>query len=234
MSVYAISDLHLSFATDKPMNVFRGWDNHTERIEANWRRLVKENDTVILPGDLSWALKLEEAVEDFRFINSLPGKKIILKGNHDFWWSTVKKIKAFLEENNFDTIDILFNNSFNFEDFFVCGSRGWVYDGSGEVDEKIIRRECGRLELSINSAKKFAEENKIPINEIVVFLHYPPVYRDYVCEPIIDILKKHEIKRIYYGHIHGSGKIYAPSEFENIEMRLISCDCVDFTPVFIG
>ena len=226
MSLYVLSDLHLSFGTDKPMDVFKGWENHTDRISANWKRMIKDDDTVVLAGDTSWALKLEETEKDFSFLDALPGKKLILKGNHDFWWSTVSKIKNFFDEKGFKTLELLFNNIFICEDIAICGSRGGLYDGSGEDDEKIIRRECGRLELSLKSA---AESGK----EIVVFMHYPPVYRDYVCRPIIDILKQYGIKKIYYGHIHGTGKNYTVSCFEGIEMRLVSCDCVDFTPIFI-
>lgn len=215
------------------MNVFKGWENHTERLASAWNRLVNENDTVILVGDTSWALKIEDAREDFAFIDALPGKKLILKGNHDYWWSTASKIKAFFKENNFSTIDILFNNSYIFDEVALCGSRGWIYDGSGEEDEKIIKRECGRLEMSLKSAIKAAEEKNINLKEIIVFLHYPPVYREYVCKPIIDILKKYEIKKIYYGHIHGSGKNYTVSEYDGIKMQLISCDCIDFTPLFV-
>lgn len=227
MSLYVLSDLHLSFGTNKPMDVFRGWENHTDRIRANWNRLITKDDTVVLAGDTSWALKLEETKKDFEFLELLNGKKLILKGNHDFWWSTQKKIKEFLSENNFNSIDLLFNNSYTVGDITVCGSRGWLYDGTGELDEKIISRECGRLELSLNSADT---EN----TKKVVFLHYPPVYRDFVCNPIIDVLKNHNIKEIYYGHIHGSGKNYTVNEYDGIKMKLVSCDCVDFTPIFVG
>ena len=226
MSLYVLSDLHLSFGTDKPMDVFYGWENHTDRIKANWNRLINEEDTVILAGDISWALKLEETEKDFEFINSLSGKKIILKGNHDFWWSTVSKIKSFLNEKNFNTLDLLFNNSFVFGDIAVCGSRGWLYDGSGCEDEKIIKRECGRLLLSLNSVP----EN---IKEKIVFMHYPPVYNGYVCRPIIDILKENGINQVYYGHIHGTGKNHTVSSYNGISMKLVSCDCVDFTPIFV-
>lgn len=227
MALYTLSDLHLAFSSNKPMDVFRGWENHTERIRANWNRLIKPEDTVVLAGDTSWALKLEETLEDFAFLNSLSGKKIILKGNHDFWWGTQRKIEEFLNKNNFQSISILFNNSYSVGNIAVCGSRGWVYDGTGEVDEKIISRECGRLKLSLEKRDKTADKT-------VVFLHYPPVYRDYVCQPILDVLKEYNIEQIYYGHIHGTGKNHTVNEYEGIKMRLVSCDCVDFTPIFVG
>lgn len=227
MNLFAISDLHLSFGVDKPMNVFRGWENHTERIAVNWKRLVAPEDTVILAGDTSWALKTEESKKDFEFIESLPGKKILLKGNHDLWWGTAKKLKEFFKDNNFNSIELLFNNCYFFDDIAVCGSRGWLYDGTSEKDEKVIKRECGRLELSLKPA---IEAGKKPI----LFLHYPPVYGDFVCEEIFEVIKRYGITQIYYGHIHGNGFNKSVSEYDGVKMRLISCDCVDFTPVFVG
>lgn len=226
MSLYVLSDLHLSFGTNKPMDVFRGWENHTERIKANWNRLITDNDTVVLAGDTSWALKLEETLEDFRFVNALQGKKLILKGNHDFWWTTQKKIQTFFCENGIDTVDLLFNNSYIVGDIAVCGCRGWLYDGSGELDEKIIKRECGRLKLSLDSVRDEGLRK-------IVFMHYPPVYGEYICEPIIEVLKSYNIDTVYYGHIHGSGKNHTVSEYDGIKLKLVSCDCVDFTPVFV-
>lgn len=225
MSIFAISDLHLSFGTDKPMDVFRGWDNYTERLFANWNRLVKEDDTVILPGDLSWALKLEDTKADFEFLRKLNGKKILLKGNHDLWWSTAKKLNAFLEENNFSNVEILFNNTVVAENFAIAGTRGWLYDAA--EDDKIILREVGRLEKSLSEAEKTG----LPI---LVFLHYPPVYGTEVCTEILNVLKKHNIKAVYHGHIHGSGFNNAVKEYDGISFRLISCDCIDFTPLFIA
>ena len=152
MSIFTISDLHLSFSSDKPMNIFKGWDNHTDRLKANWKRLVKENDTVILPGDFSWALKLEDTLKDFQFLESLPGKKLIFKGNHDLWWSTAKKLNTFFEENNIKTVEIIFNNCKIVEGYAVAGTRGWFYDDTS--NKKVLLREAGRLRASINEAKK--------------------------------------------------------------------------------
>ena len=224
MSIYAISDLHLSFGSDKPMNIFRGWDNHTERLKANWNRLVKPDDTVILPGDFSWGLKLEETLSDFKFLENLNGKKIILKGNHDLWWSTVKKLRDFFEANEIKTVEILFNNTVTAEGFAIAGTRGWFYDD--KADKKIIAREVGRLEKSLTDAEKTG----LPI---LCFLHYPPVYNGEVCEEIFNVLKSHNIKKVYHGHIHGAGLNNATKEHDGVEFKLISCDCVDFTPVFI-
>ena len=222
MSLYAISDLHLSLSSDKPMDVFRGWENYVERLKANWTRLIKDTDTVVIPGDISWALKLEETKEDFAFLNSLPGKKIILKGNHDLWWSTSKKLMQFLEENNFFTISFVFNNTVVAEDKAICGTRGWFYDLA--PDDKVVKREAGRLEASITAAEK---SGKTP----VVFLHYPPVYSEWVCEEIFSVIKKHGIKTVWHGHIHGSGFNNAKKEYDGVKMRLLSADCVDFCPV---
>ncbi len=222
MSLYAISDLHLSLSADKPMDVFRGWQGYVERLKANWCRLVTEDDTVVIPGDISWAMKLSDAKADFAFLNSLPGKKIILKGNHDLWWSTAKKLTQFLEENDFDTITFVFNNAVTVEDKAVCGTRGWFYDIAAE--DKVVLREAGRLDTSITAAKK---TGLTP----VVFTHYPPVYKDWVCEEIFGIIKKHGIKTVYHGHIHGSGLNNATKEYDGVNFRLLSADCVDFCPV---
>ena len=223
MSIYAISDLHLSFGADKPMNIFKGWDNYSDRILSNWKRVVKDEDTVVLPGDFSWAMKLEETKKDFEFLNSLPGKKVLLKGNHDLWWSTMSKLRNFFSENGFSDIDIVFNNCVIADGYAIAGTRGWFYDNS---DKKVLSREAGRLETSLKSA----EETGLPI---IVFLHYPPVYGEFVCDDILNVLKKHNVKKVYYGHIHGAGFNNAVKNYEDMELKLISCDCIDFTPLRI-
>lgn len=224
MSIFTISDLHLSFGVDKPMNIFKGWDNHTDRIRANWCRLVKPEDTVILAGDLSWGLKIEEAEEDFRFLENLPGKKLLIKGNHDLWWSTAKKMHEFLKEKNFNSIDIIFNNCAVVEGYAIAGTRGWFYDDSS--GKKVLLREAGRLESSL----KAATETGLPI---ITFLHYPPVYSDSVCNEIMDVLRKYNIKKVYHGHIHGLGVHHTVKEYDGIEFCLTSCDLTDFTPIFV-
>jgi predicted phosphohydrolase len=224
MALYTISDLHLSLSSDKPMTVFRGWENYTERIESNWRRIIKNEDTVILPGDFSWGLKLSETLNDFKFLDSLPGKKILLKGNHDLWWSTVKKVNEFFSENNITSVELLFNNAYKIGERVICGTRGWFYDQS--EDDKIRKREVGRLRLSFEAAEKLGGEK-------IVFLHYPPVYGDYVANDIISVLKQFNIKTVYHGHIHGSGFNNSVSEYDGINFKLISADCIDFTPFLI-
>ncbi|MBR7132959.1 MAG: metallophosphoesterase [Clostridia bacterium] len=225
MSIFAISDLHLSFGVDKPMNIFRGWDNHTDRLCANWRRLVKPEDTVVMPGDFSWGLKIEETLKDFEFLEALPGKKLILKGNHDLWWSTAKKLREFWQENNISSVDIIFNDCAVAEGKAIAGTRGWFYDDTGS--KKVLLREAGRLDASL----KAAEQTGLPI---LTFLHYPPVYGDSVCNEIFDVLKAHGIEQVYYGHIHGAGFNNTVKEYEGIKLQLISCDCIDFTPLFIA
>ncbi len=224
MSIFTISDLHLSFGTDKPMDIF-GWEHHTERIKSNWSRLVKDDDTVVLPGDFSWALKLEESLEDFKFLDSLPGKKLLLKGNHDLWWSTVKKVNEFFKKNDIKTVKLIFNNAEIVENKAICGTRGWMFSSS-EQDKKIIARESGRLRRSLEEAVTTGYEP-------LVFMHYPPAYGEEVCTEFIDILKEFGIDRVFYGHIHGNGFNNSIPEYEGIKLKLVSCDCMNFVPFLI-
>lgn len=226
MRVFAISDLHLPFGNDKPMDVFGGWDNYTQRLYENWQNVVTDDDTVVIPGDISWTLKLENALADFQFIHSLNGKKIISKGNHDYWWSTVTKINEFLETNGFFDISILHNNAYKVSNMVICGTRGWVYDGTGESDDKVVRREAARLESSLKSGLQLG-------NNIKVFLHYPFVYGDYVCEDIYAVLREYGIRDIYYGHIHGSGRTKIVPEYKGIKLHNISADLVGFVPQIV-
>ena len=221
MSIFAISDLHLSLGTDKPMDVF-GWENYVERIKANWLRLVKEDDTVIIPGDFSWALKLEDTLNDFIFLESLPGRKILLKGNHDLWWSTVKKVNEFFAQNNINSVELVFNNAVIAEDCAICGTRGWMFSQS-EADKKIIKREAGRLERSLSEAEKTGLKP-------LVFMHYPPAYAEDKCDELLEVLKKHNVNELFYGHIHGKGFNRAISEYGGIKLKLVSCDCLNFVP----
>lgn len=229
MSLFAIADLHLSLGTDKPMDVFEGWRDYVPRIEENWRSCVAPDDTVVIAGDISWAMKLEEAVADFRFINSLPGRKLILKGNHDYWWSTRRKIEVFLEENRFSSIGIVHNSAVEAGNFAVCGTRGWLYDAESAEDKKIVSREVGRLNASLDAAEK---GEKKPI----VFLHYPPVYGGMECREIMDVLVNRKVADCYYGHIHGSAaaKRSPTGEYRGVQMHLISCDYLGFRPLLVN
>lgn len=224
MGIFGISDLHLSLGSDKPMDIF-GWDDHVNRLAANWKRMVKDEDTVVLPGDFSWALKLEQTLEDFRFLESLPGQKLLFKGNHDLWWSTVGKTEKFLSENGFSSVRLVFNSAVVVENRAVCGTRGWLFSQK-EADRKIIAREAGRLETSLTAAEATGREP-------LVFLHYPPAYAEDRCEEILQVLKNHRVDTVYHGHIHGKGFHRALPEVDGIRLKLISCDCMDFTPLAI-
>lgn len=228
MSLYAIADTHLSLGTDKPMDVFKGWSDYVERLKSNWERLVKDDDTVVVGGDISWAMRLEECDEDFSFLHSMPGRKIFLKGNHDYWWQTKKKIEDYLTIKGFDSISILFNNAFDVGDIAVCGSRGWYYDKETEQDIKVINREVGRIKTSIAAAKA---TGKKPI----LFLHYPPVYGDLECEPIMNAILEEGIDECYYGHLHGANthRYATLGEYKGVNLHLISGDYTQFVPVLV-
>ena len=225
MSLFAIADTHLSFGTDKPMDSFPGWNDYVDRIEKNWNKIVTDDDTVVIAGDISWAMNFDELKADFDFIERLNGKKIILKGNHDYWWNTSKKVNDFIELQRYKTISILFNNSYDIDGVSVCGSRGWLFDVDDEHDEKVLNREVGRLRLSLESAVN---------DEIIVFLHYPPVTTDTKCDEILNLLKEYGIKKCYYGHLHGiAAKKAIDDVVDGIEFRLISCDRLGFVPKLI-
>ena len=241
MSTYANSDLHLSTLkeTDKSMEVFgKRWDNYIKRIENNWRRLVTNEDTVIIPGDVSWALSLDEALSDLKFIDSLPGKKILGKGNHDFWWATMKKHREFFDKNGIETIDFLFNNAHETEDFIIAGTRGWYHDEETQNAQnktdflKLVNRECQRLDTSLKAAMKLKEA--APEKEIIVFMHFPPYWNGKESENIISVLEKYEIKRVFYGHIHGNYTVEPRFNYKGMEMNIISADYLEFIPKHIS
>ncbi len=228
MSLFVIADLHLSLSSNKPMDIFGGWQDYVSRLEANWQNNVKPDDTVVIPGDVTWGMSLEEALEDFKFIDKLNGTKIILKGNHDYWWSTKTKADKFFEEQGITTIRILHNNHYEYDEIGICGTRGWINDGSEPADAKVIRREAMRLERSIQSA---VDNGLKPI----VFLHYPPLFGAEANYDILDVLLKYEIKHCFYGHLHS----YACQKAVNgrsygIEFRLISSDYLHFNPLNIS
>lgn len=219
MSLYAIADLHLSLGTNKPMDVFNGWDNYVQRLEENWKAVVGSNDTVVIAGDISWGINLEQSKKDFEFIDKLPGKKIFLKGNHDYYFATKNKIDMFFKENDFKTLKFLFNNCYEYGDYSICGTRGWVNEPGKTADKKILEREAGRLKLSLDFAKKTP----------IVFLHYPPIFGDSRTQEILDVLHKYEIKQVYYGHLHGRSCKYAvQGEVDGIFYKLISSDYLNF------
>ena len=225
MALYAIGDLHLSFANDKPMDVFgEVWRDHAEKLRQGFS-CVSPEDLTVLCGDLSWAMGLDESLADFRFMDALPGKKLILKGNHDYWWSTATKAKRFFADNGIESLDILNNNCFFYGDYALCGTRGWFYEEEKGVehDRKIMRREIMRLEASLKAAGE---------REKLVFLHYPPIYQSYECPEILELLRQHRVKLCCYGHIHGRGISAAFRGWrEGTEFRIVSADAVNFTPV---
>ena len=227
MALYAIGDLHLCLGAPKPMDIFGGaWVGYMEKLRQGMQVLTEE-DTLVLMGDLSWALDLESAKADFAWIAALPGRKIILKGNHDYWWSTAAKFTRFCQENGFENLFLLNNNCYFYENTAICGTRGWFYEEerSGQHDEKVFRRELGRLEASLKAA---GEQEKL------VFLHYPPRYKGYECPEILALLERHGVRRCFYGHLHGGSRSLAREGlWNNIDYRLLSADQLDFRPMQI-
>ncbi len=227
MALYAIGDTHLSLGTDKPMTVFAGWDEYVERLENNWRKLVTDADTVVIAGDVSWGMSLEQAKPDFAFLNALPGRKLLFKGNHDYWWTTRRKMDAFFDENGFDTLTVVHNDAVAVDGIAVCGSRGWFNDDGVEADHLVLLREAGRLRTSITAAKKTELEP-------VVFLHYPPLFGGERCEELLTVLQEEGIRRCYYGHVHGAGIRKAFNGIDKgVDYHLISADALDFCPLAV-
>ena len=225
MALYTIGDTHLSLAKDKPMDIFgEKWKHHAQKLQDGFS-IVGDDDLTVICGDISWGMGIEETKEDFLFIDALPGKKIILKGNHDYWWSTAAKAKRFFAQNGITTIDILYNNSFDYGEYASCGTHCCFYEEEkgGRRDAKIMRRDIMRLEASLKAA---GDKKKL------VFLHYPPLFQSYRCEEILELLKSYEVRLCCYGHIHGKGCAYAFNGWrDGTEFKLVSADFVDFTPV---
>ena len=213
MSLFAIADTHLSLGTNKPMDSFPGWNDYVQRLEKNWNNILTDSDTVVFAAD-------------FDFLNKLNGRKIIVKGNHDYWWNTATKMNKFIESNKFDSIKILHNNSYTVNNISVCASRGWMFESDEEHDEKILNREVNRLKMSLDSAE---------CEQKLVFLHYPPVTVNSECREILNLLNEYGIKKCYYGHLHGMAVKYAvEGEIDGIDFNLISCDRLKFTPKLIS
>ncbi|WP_312712706.1 metallophosphoesterase [Proteiniclasticum ruminis] len=227
MALYAISDLHLSLSGDKPMDVFsEEWKNHDMRIRENWLKKVKEEDTVLLAGDLSWSMKLQGGKEELDFVAGLPGRKIIIKGNHDYWWGSITKLNSM-----YDNMDFIQNNFFAYEDYAICGTRGWVLPGSSlfkEEDEKIFRREVLRLKMSLDAAKKRG------FQKFIVMIHYPPVNETFKDSEFTDIFEEYGVEKVIYGHLHGKSlQRVMTGERKGVEYILTSCDYIGFDPVLI-
>ncbi|MBR3324956.1 MAG: metallophosphoesterase [Clostridia bacterium] len=235
MSVYAIGDLHLSFNEEKPMDIFgQKWKKHEIQIEYNWLRTIKNDDLVILPGDFSWAINIQDALKDFQFLNRLPGKKVFIKGNHDYWWTTLKSMYEFLDENEIDSVDFIMNNAIEYENVIVVGTRGWSFNDT-ENSEKMLNREVIRLKNSINYAKENFDLNK----KIICAMHYPPITKTMVEENIqsdyLELLKKYDIKNCLYGHLHGMSHSEAvEGAIDGVNLKLVSSDYLNFIPYKIA
>jgi len=227
MALYAIGDLHLCLGAPKPMDIFGGaWVGYMDKLREGLS-VIGPDDTTVLLGDLSWALDLESAAADFAWINEIPGRKIILKGNHDYWWSTAAKFYKFCEKNFFSDQWILNNNHYEYDEYAICGTRGWFYeeDRSGEHDEKVFKRELMRLEASLKSAGDLHK---------IVFLHYPPKYKGYECQEIIDLMKQYNVRQCFYGHLHGASHGLAmEGQWDGIEYHLVSADKLGFRPFMV-
>lgn len=239
MAIFSIADLHLSLSVDKPMDIFgHRWQGYAEKLETRWRAVVSDRDTVVVPGDISWAMTLPEAEADLKFIDSLPGKKLIGKGNHDFWWHTMAKMNRFLEDNAIESIRFLYNNAYAVENKVICGTRGWYVEEKFQQKArnspdyaKIVAREAGRLEICLTEAEAIKHETGA--EEILVYFHFPPVFEDFICREIVDVMKKHGITRCFYGHIHGKYGIPDRRVFEDIELNIISADYLNFIPLLV-
>ena len=223
MALYAIGDTHLSLGTNKPMDVFGGgWSGYVDKLRAGFADIGPE-DTVVLCGDLSWGMGLEQAREDFAFLNALPGRKILLKGNHDYWWTTAAKMDRFFQENGFSSFQLLHNNSHLYGDIALCGTRGWFFEEDQKPhNAKVLNREVGRLETSLKAA-----EGK----PIWCFLHYPPLYQGYQCREILEMLEKYSVEQCCYGHLHGPViRRRIEGTRGNTAFSLISADYLGFVP----
>ena len=226
MSLFVMADLHLCKGNpEKTMSIFNGWQNYQELIEKNWKELISDSDTIVLPGDISWGMSLKEAAPDFKFIEQLPGQKIVIKGNHDYWWTTKKKMEDFFAAEGCTSIKILHNNHYRYGGYGICGTRGWVNMPGETQDEKVLRREVQRLETSIRSALDVGLKP-------IVFLHYPPIFATNFNYDILDVLYRYKIDECYYGHIHGKSAhdLCVKNTYDGINFHLIAGDYLQFIP----
>lgn len=228
MSIYGIGDLHLSGKVDKPMDKFgEQWINHAERIKKNWLNTVTGEDTVLIPGDISWGMTMSEAIADLEFIHDLPGKKVLIKGNHDYWWKSITKLNTLYEDMFF-----LQNSFIEIENYVICGTRGWICPNDTmftEDDLKIYEREKKRLMLSLEEAVKMTN------NRIIVMMHYSPTNDKLEDSGFTKLFEEYNVEKVIYGHLHGedSFKLGLTGKVKGVEYRLVSCDYIDFHPVVI-
>lgn len=224
MALFAIGDLHLALSTDKPMDIFPGWDGYMERLEANWRALVSPGDTVVVAGDVSWAMRLDHAQADFLFLESLPGKKLLMKGNHDYWWTTRTKMEGYFDRLGLKSLGILHNNAVTVDGIALCGSRGWLFENGAPHDRKIVEREACRIEASLAAAP--------PESQKLLLLHYPPYYCGQELSEFFDLMEQYGVTHCFYGHLHGPAlaSAYAGS-YRGVELVPISADYLGFSPL---
>ena len=238
MALFTLADPHLSFGVDKPMDVFGGkWVGYEKKLKEYWEYLVRPEDTVVIPGDISWGLTLTEAEPDLVFLHRLPGKKILMKGNHDLWWSSLSKLDKLKEENRLDSLFFLQNSALFEQGKVICGSRGWMCeDRMTEADEKILRREALRFGMSLDAAEKIADEQESKTGtrpEIICFSHYPVVTPAQRENPVLTVLLEHEIRRVYFGHLHNWENKPLIESWQGVSFNLVAADHVQFTPVRI-
>jgi predicted phosphohydrolase len=226
--LYALGDTHLSLSASKPMDIFGGnWNGYMEKLRTGLA-VLSDDDVLVLCGDTSWAMRLADALEDLRFICQFPGRKFLLKGNHDYWWDTVTKMKKFFADNGLDSLNILHNNSFEYNGVAICGTRGWFYEeeNGSALDRKMFFRELGRLETSLKAAE--------PGLPRYAFVHYPPIYRDYVCNEVLELFRQYGVVKCYYGHIHGNGHRGAfEGMYNGTEFTMVSSDWLNFKPIAV-
>lgn len=227
MALWAISDLHLALTTDKPMSIFGdNWHKHEDKIKENWLSKISEEDTILIAGDISWSMNMEEGLEDLNWIHNLPGKKILIKGNHDYWWSGIKRLN-----NLYGDLNFIQNTSFNYKDYAICGTRGWTLPGGNNFtshDEKIYKRECIRLKLSLDDAVKKG------YSKFIVMTHYPPIYEGMEDNEFVKVLKEYGVEYVLYGHLHGpSLKKVFEEERDGIKYIMTSSDYLNFNPILI-
>ena len=225
MNIYAISDLHLSFSSDKPMSVFgAGWENHFEKIKKDWIAKVKEEDIVLIAGDISWAMKLSDAETDLKAIATLPGRKVLIRGNHDFWWSGIGKVRQSAPDNSFYFLNI---DACKIDDFVFVGSRGWVCPGSpdySEQDKKLYLREAERFKLAFAEAEKLKKDG----DKVIALIHYPPFTQKKEDTLFSQLFEEKKVDKVVFGHIHGNTFFPFKTEKNGVEYLLTSCDKTEF------
>ncbi|MFC3861083.1 metallophosphoesterase [Deinococcus antarcticus] len=226
MRVFAIADLHLSTVTPKPMTIFGPqWAGHPDAIWHEWRRVVRDQDIVLLPGDLSWAMRLPDALVDLRLLSELPGRKVLLRGNHDYWWPTAAKLRAALPADQ----HVIVNDALRMGNVVMAGSRGWMtpgHDSLSAEDERLLAREAERLKLSVQAARQFRQDG----DHFILMLHYPPATPPYPANPLMTVIQEAKPDMVIYGHLHGVPPERAMTHVNGIPAHLVAADALRFRP----